>query len=144
MKLSETQKLANHICRLLKVSEINFPIGKTPKGNFGLVFNANNEGFEMLLDSVPLSTKNSLEDENNIELKRMIEKYLFEQETVYKSPNVGFSTDGLMGLVISEENRNLSQANTDQGVKITPVNNKGGRPKKVVSKNGNNTTKETS
>lgn len=81
MTLEYTKKLAKHICRLLKVTEINFPIGRTPKGNLGLVFNANNNDFDIMLDSVPLSTKNSLEDENNIELKRMIEKYWFEEET---------------------------------------------------------------
>lgn len=81
MTLSETNKLAKHIIRLLKVSEVQFPVAKTAKGIFSLTFNEN-EGFEMMLDSVPLSTKNVLTDENNIELKRMVEKYLFEQETL--------------------------------------------------------------
>lgn len=85
MTLNETKKLSKHICRLLKVSEINFPIGRTPKGNLGITFNENNDDFEMMLDSVPLSTKNSLEDENNIELKAMLEKYLFDSELIFSS-----------------------------------------------------------
>lgn len=81
MTLSQQKKLSKHICRLLKVNEINFPIGRTPIGNLGLVFNTNNDDYTMMLDSIPLSTANSLEDENNIELKKMIEKYCFEPET---------------------------------------------------------------
>lgn len=83
MELSNTKKLTQHIFRLLKVSEIVIPIGRTPKGNLGLKFSANQEDFEMLLDSVPLSIKDSLNDENNIELKRMLEKYLFDQPQLY-------------------------------------------------------------
>lgn len=79
MTFSQTQKLAKHICRLLKVTDITFPVGRTSKGNFGIVFNENGD-YEMMLDSVPLSTKNVLTDENNIELKRMVEKYLFEND----------------------------------------------------------------
>lgn len=33
----------------------------------------------MYLDAVPLTTNDILRDENNIELKKMLEKYLFEQ-----------------------------------------------------------------
>lgn len=76
MELKAQQKLAGHILRLLKVTYIDFPIGRTNKGNLTFRFSDNGD-FEMMLDSVPLSTKDSLQDENNIELKRMFEKYWF-------------------------------------------------------------------
>lgn len=101
MTLSETKKLSKHICRLLKVSEINFPIGRTPKGNLGLVFNANTDDFDMLLDSVPLSTASNIEDENNIELKKMIEKYLFSPEQTVHFPTSTITKDSIEGLVDS-------------------------------------------
>lgn len=85
MTLNETKKLSKHIFRLLKVSEITYPIGRTSKGNLGITFNENNDDFAVMLDSVPLSTKNSLEDENNIELKAMLEKYLFDSELMFSS-----------------------------------------------------------
>lgn len=95
--LNDQKKLAGHICRLLKVTEIIFPIARTHKGNLGLAFNVNNDDYVMMLDSVPLSVSNPLEDENNIELKKMIEKYLFSEEiTVYKHAAVGFSTMNLI------------------------------------------------
>lgn len=87
MTLSNTQKLAKHIFRLLKVSDVIIPIGRTNKGNFGLRFSENNDDFEMYLDAVPLSIKNSLEDENNIELKKMIEKYMFDSSGVTQFVN---------------------------------------------------------
>lgn len=80
MEFSPTKKLAQHIFRLLKVTEIVFPIGRTNKGNLGLKFSQANEDFEIFLDAVPLPTKDMLVDDNNIELKRMLEKYWFEQE----------------------------------------------------------------
>lgn len=80
MNLEAQKKLNNHIFRLLKVNEIVIPIGRTNKGNLGLKFSANQEYFEIMLDAVPLPTKSMLEDDNNIELKKMLEKYLFEQE----------------------------------------------------------------
>lgn len=79
--LSNQKKFAMHVCRLLKVTYLNLPVGRTDKGNFSIIFNENGD-WDMMLDSVPLSTKNVLTDENNIELKRMVEKYLFEQETI--------------------------------------------------------------
>lgn len=88
MTLTELKKLSKHIFRLLKVNEITFPIGRTNKGNLGITFNENREDFEIMLDSVPLSTKNALVDENNIELKKMIEKYLFDQEQITYFPKV--------------------------------------------------------
>lgn len=75
MNLEQTKKLAQHIFRLLKVNEMVFPIGRTNKGNLGLKFSNNTEDFDIMLDAVPLSTKDMLNDDNNIELKRMIEKY---------------------------------------------------------------------
>jgi hypothetical protein len=93
MTLEATQKLAKHIFRLLKVTEVVFPIGRTNKGNLGLKFSSNMDDFEIMLDAVPLSTKSILEDENNIELKRMLEKYWFEDEegsefTGYVKPQI--------------------------------------------------------
>lgn len=84
MELNQQKKLNAHIFRLLKVNEIVIPIGRTNKGNLGLKFQANSDDFEIMLDAVPLSTKSMLEDENNIELKRMLEKYLFDKEMPYR------------------------------------------------------------
>lgn len=78
MEINAAHKFASHVIRLLKVSYIDLPIGRTNKGNLALKFDDSGD-FTMMLDSVPLSTKNSLEDENNIELKRMLEKYWFDE-----------------------------------------------------------------
>lgn len=80
MELSNQKKLVQHIFRLLKVNEIVIPIGRTNKGNLGIKFQANSEDFEIYLDAVPLSTKDMLVDDNNIELKKMLDKYLFPEE----------------------------------------------------------------
>lgn len=80
MELSNQKKLANHIFRLLKVSEVVIPIGRTNKGNLGLKFSQNSDDFEIMLDAVPLSVKDMLVDDNNIEVKKMIEKYWFEEK----------------------------------------------------------------
>lgn len=82
MEIINQQKLAKHIFRLLKVTEITFPIGRTNKGNLGLKFSAISDDFEIMLDAVPLSTKDALNDDNNIELKVLIEKYWFGAETI--------------------------------------------------------------
>lgn len=79
MEIKDQIKLAQHIFRLLKVSEIVFPIGRTNKGNLGLKFSQNSDEYEIMLDAVPLSVKSMLEDDNNIELKKMIEKYWFNE-----------------------------------------------------------------
>ncbi len=113
MKLSQQIKISKHIFRLLKVTEITYPIARTPKGNLGITFNDKNDDFEMMLDSVPLSTKNSLEDENNIELKKMLTKYLFEGEDIIKWPSTSFSENIAEDLIETE---------------ILP-RKKGGRPK---------------
>ena len=80
MEIATQKKLAGHILRLLKVGYIDFPLGRTNKGNLTIRFDESND-FTMFLDSVPLPIKDSLQDENNIELKRMIEKYWFESKT---------------------------------------------------------------
>src|ERR1700722_18695382 len=77
MELAQQKKLAGHILRLLKVSYIDFPLGRTNKGNLAIRFDDSGD-FTLFLDSVPLPTKDSLQNENNIELKRMLEKYWFE------------------------------------------------------------------
>lgn len=78
MTISNQRKLANHIFRLLKTNELIFPICRTSRGNLGLRFTPNNDDYEMYLDAVPLTTTDVLRDDNNIELKKMLEKYLFE------------------------------------------------------------------
>lgn len=80
MELSSAQKLSKHIFRLLKVNEISFPIGRTNKGNLTIVFNESKDDFDLFLDSVPLPTKSLLEDDKNIELKQMVEKYWFHDK----------------------------------------------------------------
>lgn len=47
----------------------------------------------MFLDSVPLSIKDSLQDENNIELKRMFEKYWFDERLISGSQFRGTSLE---------------------------------------------------
>lgn len=91
MELDKQKKLNAHIFRLLKVNEIVIPIGRTNKGNLGLKFQANSEDFEIYLDAVPLSTKSMLEDDNNIELKKMLEKYLFDSIKLYPVLPMGIS-----------------------------------------------------
>ncbi len=81
METPNYKKLNQHITRLLKVNEIVFPICRTNKGNFGIKFDASGENFDMYLDAVPLPTKNLLDDDNNIELKKILEKYLFEDKS---------------------------------------------------------------
>jgi len=82
MTLEDHKKLSKHLFRLLKVNEIIIPIGRTNKGNLGLAFRESSDDFEIMLDSVPLSTSDILKDENNIELKRLLEKYWFDSNAV--------------------------------------------------------------
>lgn len=97
MELINQKKLVNHIFRLLKVNEIVIPIGRTNKGNLGIKFTQNSDDFEIYLDAVPLPTKDILVDDNNIELKRMLEKYLYEVPFVppmlYRGKEVEFYKD---------------------------------------------------
>lgn len=81
MEISNQKKLSKHIFRLLKVTDITYPIGRTSKGNLGIRFSENGEDFDIMLDSIPLSTKDIMTDDNNIELKKMLDKYLFEEKT---------------------------------------------------------------
>ncbi len=82
MTQSQQLKLAKHIMRLVKVQEIQFPIGRTTKGNLAIRFTTNSDQYDILLDSVVLPTTSILEDDNNIELKKVLDKYLFEEDTV--------------------------------------------------------------
>lgn len=120
MTLEETKRLSKHICRLLKVLEIQYPIGRTPKGNFTLRFNAINDDFDLMLDSVQLSTTDFLNDENNIALKAMVEKYWFDQET--KEISILGVGNGTLTTIESVKNEEISLAEPK----------KKGRPKKVV------------
>lgn len=80
MTISEQERLAYIIFTALKVNSISIPIGKTDKGDLAIRFSTAVVGFEVLLDSVPLSTANKFTDEANIELKAYLEKYLFDPE----------------------------------------------------------------
>lgn len=80
MTLSEQTKFAAHIQRLLKVSSVSFPIARTEKGNLEVMFTKDQEGYTILLDAVPQKAEDILNDENNIELKRAIQRYFFDQE----------------------------------------------------------------
>ncbi len=143
MEMNAQHKLMQHIIRLLKVSEIVIPIGRTSKGNLGLKYSYNRDDFEMIIDAVPLSTKDSLNDENNIELKKMIEKYMFGEI------GVQFHSDTLKGIRIPPEmiddsttvvtvnkvNKSDYQGNIGEDVTdemFPPEPKKRGRPKKVV------------
>jgi hypothetical protein len=79
MTLEQQKKFANHIMRLLKVRSVSFPVGVTDKGPLSIKFYEHGD-YEMILDAVPLTTADSLTDENNIELKAVLEKYYFGQE----------------------------------------------------------------
>lgn len=129
MTLSDQKKLAKHICRLLRVTEITFPIARTHKGNLGLAFNVNNDDYVMMLDSVPLSVDNSLEDDNNIELKKMIEKYMFDNETtlVYKYREVGMTT-GEMPEMRTVATKTLEDSEPVVSDTVTITAKKRGRP----------------
>lgn len=125
MTKSEQGKLAKHILRLLKVDEIIFPICRTSKGNFGLRYGVNTDDYEMYLDAVPLPTKDILNDENNIELKKMLEKYLFEDTNIITGSSYSLT---------------YSSSTTPEVALVQPVK-KRGRP--AGSKNVKKSNKET-
>lgn len=75
MNLDEQKKLAAHIMRLLKVRSVSFPIGYTDKGTLSIKYTGDAD-YEIVLDAIPLPTESITTDENNIELKAMLEKYL--------------------------------------------------------------------
>lgn len=118
MTLEQKKKMSAHIFRLLKVTEISFPIGRTNKGNLEIKFNSNTDDFEITLDSVPLATKDMLTDDNNIELKKLLTYYLFEQQQY-----------SAMTFIPT-----LTTANTNILTETIPApeKKKRGRPKKVV------------
>ena len=108
MTIANQKKLAQHIFRLLKVDEIVIPIGRTNNGNLGIRFSANNADFEIYLDAVPLSMKDMLNDDNNIELKKMLEKYLFDEEREVQVPQFVYtdtSSDKLLSELSSPKKR---------------------------------------
>lgn len=134
MTLSETHKLAKHILRLLKTTEITFPLGRTPKGNLGITFNQNDDDFTIMLDSVPLSTASLINDENNIELKEMVKKYWFEP--VFMQPS-------LKEYPIQHTMEHKYAIDAVSHAKVEePVSKPKGRPKKVT--HGNTSTEESS
>lgn len=71
------QKVANGVFRLLKVNSISYPIGRTEKGDLAIRYTKDKEGWEILLDSVPLNEK----EIDNRELKAILMKYLYEPST---------------------------------------------------------------
>lgn len=124
MTHEEQKKLAAHIIRLLKVRSVSFPIAQTDKGNFSIKYTSD-QNYEMVLDAVPLSTKNNLEDDNNIELKAVLEKYWFEKE----KDNSGF--DGWVKPVVQSSEVKMETIYSDNLIPEAPNKRKPGRPKKV-------------
>lgn len=131
MTLESQRRLAKHIFRLLKVNEIIFSIGRTNKGNFGIRFTENNDEYELYLDAVPLSIKDSLVDENNIELKRMLEKYWFEKESMTYQ-GIDIVRDDNIVTDITKDFLNPSPEEFVNNVLDSPKR-KPGRPKKVIN-----------
>lgn len=79
MNLINLKKLAEHIMRLLKVRSVSFPIALTDKGPLSYKYTTGVEDYEIVLDAVPLTIDSIVTDEHNIELKEMLEKYLFAE-----------------------------------------------------------------
>lgn len=77
MNLQETEKIAQDIQRLLKVRYVQLPLAMTDKGPLTMKFIKDTEGYEIVLDSVPLDMK----EYNNRELKSVLEKYLYGSNT---------------------------------------------------------------
>lgn len=127
MELSNQHKLNKHIFRLLKVNEIVIPIGRTNKGNLGIKYQENSDDFEIYLDAVPLRTTNILEDENNIELKKMLEKYLFEQQsnffTFNAKPSFANGDVTIMGNIINSTKKRGCPAGSKNKAKDLPKEN---------------------
>lgn len=130
MEIKEQLKLAKHIFRLLKVNEISFPVGRTNKGNLTLRFSESSEDFDIMLDSVPLSTKNVLEDENNIELKKMIEKYWFDERLISGGQFRGTSIESRGPFI-------------ERVISVEDIKNPRGRPKGTRN-HGNSKTESSS
>lgn len=138
MNIETTKKLAAHIFRLLKVNEVVFPIGRTNKGNLGLKFQANSDDFEIYLDAVPLPTKSMLEDDNNIELKKMIEKYWFTdsgmslRDAAHPTLSDTANDNKTFTHSIQKATVNLPGKIEGNTVTLDKAPKKRGRPKKVV------------
>jgi hypothetical protein len=127
------RKLAGHIMRLLKVRSVSFPIAITDKGPFSIKY-VGDADYEMVLDAVPLPTKNSLDDDYNIELKAVLEKYWFEEKK---------DTIALPRQVVKEDGVFFNRIADDTGLEqLTPeiinsaikAGKKGGRPKGAKNK----------
>lgn len=73
MTLEQQKKLAEDIMRLLKVRQVSLPLARTEKGDLSLKYVKDTEGYQIVLDAVPLD----LEDFNNKELSQILEKTLF-------------------------------------------------------------------
>lgn len=106
MTVEQQQKLATHIFRILKVTDISFPIGRTNKGDLSLKFTKDKEGFELILDAVPLNEK----EYDNRELKSIITKYVFDKEEIKAAPDTQSTP-----IILTEESS-------------TPILKKRGRP----------------
>lgn len=146
MEIANQKKLVTHILRLLKVSYIDFPIGRTNKGNLAIRFSDQNDNnFDIVLDSVPLSTKDMLVDDNNIELKKMIEKYWFNERIMNGSQFRGTSLETQAPFIEQEVSifedagfkiiPNELAHKVDNGTTIVNVS-------KIVDKEGNDRTDE--
>jgi hypothetical protein len=101
MTLSETARITKHICRLLKVTDVTYPIGRTNKGNLGLSFTGEGDDFNIMLDSIPLLTTSPIDHDNNIELKKLLTKYLFDKEDVVMFKGLSDSEQETMGLELA-------------------------------------------
>lgn len=136
MTLQEQQKLANHIFRILKVTDISFPIGRTNKGQLEIKFTKDKEDFEIILDAVPLNEK----DYDNRELKSIVNKYLFDSED-WPQYNIQSKLkeleelvdDGTMTVVVNSIRKSDFNGNLGEDVTEKMLGKKRGRP--VGSKN---------
>lgn len=121
MTQSKQLKFAKHIMRLLKVPDVQFNLGRTLKGNLGIRFTESNDQYEIMLDSVALSTESIMTDENNIELKKMMDKYLFDAE-----PDT---------ILMSAPKEHGETVALHQPVEADDAKRKPGRPKKIIETN---------
>lgn len=121
MTLEQQKKLAAHIFRILKISDISFPIGRTNKGDLSLKFTKDKEGFEVILDAVPLNEK----EYDNRELKSILTKYLFDSELTFTSTtSAGVSWNSAQTAQIQEASAQDKQIEAN-----TQEKKKRGRPK---------------
>lgn len=130
MTLAQTKRLANHFFRLLKVSDIAFPIARTNKGSLEIKFTDQRDDFDIMLDAVPLPTLSIVNDDKNIELKNLVEKYWFEQPIgigdLAQYVDNGTTTVNVGRVFKSDFQGNKGKDVTDE---FFGKKNKGGRPK---------------